>query len=92
MKLLFTVLVFCLIAATIVQAAIPPNCLPCLTDERIICKQPDKPNCKTYISNVPGGSTNLNDYTLWRKFSCTDLQSGYNNFCVAKMVEGEPVE
>lgn len=68
----------------VIDAALPSGCLPCLTDEKIICKQPEKPNCKVYISDVPGGSTNLNDYTLWRKFACTDIQSGYNFFCIGK--------
>lgn len=91
MKFLFVLMgVVAMIA--LIEAVIPPNCLPCLTDEKIICKQPDKPNCKVYITTISGGSTNLNDYDLWRKFLCTDLQSGYNSFCIAKLVSDDTIE
>ena len=85
--------IFAFIAlVSVIEAVVPSGCLPCLTDEKIICKQDGKPNCKVYLTNIAGGSTDLSDYALWRKFTCSDLQSGYNSFCVAKLVAGEPIE
>lgn len=87
------VLLVCALFAliSVINAVIPPNCLPCLTDQKIICHEPGKPNCKVYLTNISGGSTNLSDYALWRKFTCSDLQSGYNSFCIAKLVSGDAI-
>ena len=91
----FVFLLFALMAAvayiSVTEAVIPNNCVRCPTaDNDILCKEPNKPNCKAYVMSNINGSTNLADYTLWRKFTCTDLQSGYDFFCVSKKVLGEP--